>query len=337
MTHQYNRSMLPIAFTLLLSLLGPGAAGRHPVGFEVINVEGAPHPLQVGVWYPARRTGGRAMRYRDYLALAAEEKTLQSTDAQREESVKGFAGFLRAQKVSEASIAKYVDSPMAAHRDRRSARGLFPVVIIVQGNGQSASDQAVLAELLASHGHYVATFPSIATLTGPLQSEDDIGPKATAEAGNIARALKAVNARRNADTRHVILIGHSLGARGALLYSMQNKVDGLISLDGGIGSAVGIEAMQASPLFRRDNIPPILHLYQTSDERVTFDATFLKSLDARSLDLQPLPGLLHHHFSTFGFAAAADAEIAKATKAGTEVEGSMQRLVKRVVAFTRRP
>jgi len=324
--------MLPLAFTLLLSLLGPGAAGRHPVGFEVINVESAPHPLQVSVWYPAR-TGGRSMRYADYLALAAEEKTLRATDAQREESVKGFAGFLRAQKVSEASIAKYVDSPMLAHRGRRSAPGRFPIVIIVQGNGESASDQAVLAEILASHGHYVATFPSITTLTGPMKTEDDIGPKATAEAGNIARALKAVTGRRNADPTHVFLIGHSLGARSALLYAMQNKVDGLVSLDGGIGTAVGIKPLEASPLFRRKNIPPILHLYQTTDERVKFDATFLKSLNSPSLDLQPLPGVLHHHFSTFGFAAAAIPEVAKATRAGPEVAASMQTVVKRVVGF----
>jgi dienelactone hydrolase len=287
------------------------------------------------VWYPAR-TGGRAMRYRDYLALTAEEKTLKATDAQRDESVKGFAGFLRAQKVSEPSIAEYVDSPMLARRDRRSAQGLFPVVIIVQGNGESASDQAVLAEILASHGHYVATFPSITTLTGPMKTEDDIGPKATAEAGNIARAIKAVSGRRNADATHVILIGHSLGARSALLYAMQNKVDGLVSLDGGIGTAVGIKPMEASPLFRRKNIPPILHLYQTTDERVKPEFTFLKSLDAPALDLVPLPGLLHHHFSTFGFAAAADPEIAKATKAGAEVGASMRGLVKRVVQFAGR-
>ena len=42
----------------------------------------------------------------------------------------------------------------------------------------------------------------------------------------------------------------------------------------------------------------------------------LRALPVKSLQLELLPGMRHHHFSTYGFAAAGDPEFAKKSKGG---------------------
>jgi pimeloyl-ACP methyl ester carboxylesterase len=274
-----------LTLTLLLSLLAPVKPGMHPVGYRVMDVPGA-KPLQVSVWYVAG-DDGQPMRFRD---LSADELA-----------------------------QSYLDAPMLARRDASPVRTRFPLIFIVQGNGQSAGDQAVLAEILASHGYEVATIPSVA-----VKSVEEMHAKVIEQADAVERTLDLLKNDR------VVLLGHSFGARAALLVAQRRKVQGLISLDGGIGTAVDVDWMRS-----KETLPPILHLYQTSDERVKSDLTFLKSLKT-SLRLQPLAGMKHHHFSTYGFAAAADPEFANKSGAGAELRQSLDAMVRDILAFIAR-
>lgn len=275
-----------LTLTLVLSLLGPVKPGIHPVGYRVMDVPGA-KPLQVSVWYVAG-DDGQPMRFRDLTA--------------------------------DALAQSYLDTPMHARRDASPVRMRFPLIFIVQGNGQSAGDQAVLAEILASHGYEVATIPSVA-----VKSVEEMRAKVEEQAADVERAIDFLKHDR------VLLLGHSFGARAALLVAQHRKVSGLISLDGGIGTALDVDWMRS-----KEKLPPILHLYQTGDERVKSDLTFLRSLKTRSLILKLLPGMKHHHFSTYGFAAAADPEFAAKSKAGPELKESVQLMVQEIRAFAQR-
>ena len=83
-------------------------------------------------------------------------------------------------------------------------------------------------------------------------------------------------------------------------------------------------------------VPPLLHFYQDIDERMQPDFRFLQSLRTKSLQLERLPGMRHHHFSTIGFAAAAFPEVALSTRVGDALPASIQAMVRHVLAFVKK-
>ena len=299
--------MPALVFTLLLSLLGPIKPGEHPVGYEVSG--------DVSIWYPAT-AGGTAMEYRDYWTADTERAA--------------FSTFLREQKISENVIDQFLGAPMLARRNAAPAGGRYPIVFIVQGNGQTVVDQAVLAEIIASHGYVVGTIPSVMIRTSPMRSDDEIGRKIRLEAKDIDRAMITIRRRPEADGKRVFILGHSFGARSALFYSMHNRVRGVISLDGGIGTMKGAGSMNSLGV-----VPPLLHIYQDIDRRIVPDFRFLQSLRTKSLRFERVAGMRHHHFSTIGFASAAFPEVAAATGAGAELPAAIPAVVDHVLTFLR--
>lgn len=285
---------------LSLLLLDPGP---HAVGYRV---DGA-----ASIWYPALR-GGETVRFRDYV---------DSTGGQLDELEK----FLHSLMIEDATIVGLLDSRMAAHRDAPPQRRHFPVVLIFQGNGQGPSDQAVLAENIASQGFVVLTLP------GPVvNAESEMGVKAQEQAEAFSRAIEKLV---NVDSHNVSVVGHSFGARSMLLYAMHHSTRALISLDGGIGTANGIDELRHAAWFDASaQLPPILHLYETSPP-MTPDHTFLKSLHTQSLLLEKVEAMQHAHFSTWGFAAASFPELEKKTRATDLTKTEVLRVAKRVVAF----
>ena len=209
--------------------------------------------------------------------------------------------------------ASYLDSPVLARRNASPVRTRFPLVFIIQGNGQSIGDQAVLAEILASHGYEVATIPTMA-----VTSMEERDAKVEEQARAVEKALDFLKNDR------VYLLGHSLGVRAAVSVAQRRKVLGIISLDGGI-PVVDAKA----------KLPKLIHFYQNIDERVKTDLTVLRALPVKSLQLELLPGMRHHHFTTYGFASAADPEFAKKTKAGAEISNSLQVMVSKILKFLR--
>lgn len=287
-------------------------AGAWPVGYRHIdNVSTA-----TDAWYPAA-TGGTTLSMRGYLGAGASE----------------FAGFLTSAKVSETGVARYLDSPMAARRDAPAAAGAFPIIALAQGNAQVAADQAVLGEFLASQGFIVVTTASPMRLT-PMKSEDEVGRFAETQANDLSRAIDAVSTWPSARSSVRFVVGHSFGARAALLLAMRDpKVRGVISLDGGIGTATGLDSYRRAPSFDANKASaPILHFYEALDEFMKPDFTLLKSLPAR-LTLRPLAGMHHSHFTSIGFGAAAMPELAALTKAGPEIRQSLRTMADEVLAF----
>lgn len=321
--------------TAALPLWAGLAPGQYPVGFLSSTVVSDPHPLQVSVWYPSGSDGWQ-LHYRDYLALnLTESKATPPTKDEKQASLKEARDFLTKNGVSAASADALINAPMYAHANARVASGAFPLVFVVQGNGQSASGQAVLSEYLASHGYVVATIPSITRTTGAMKDEKEIATKAEAEMNDIRRAMASLAMWPN--IRHdipVSFVAHSFGARGALLYAMHQPTTAIVSLEGGIGAASGQKQMVESKTTRLDApIPPVLHFYELNDDRVTPDFRLLKSLKTPDLQLVRENAMSHVHFSSDGFAAVMLPDMAKVTKAGADLKQEIQSVAQQTLAF----
>jgi hypothetical protein len=77
--------------------------GPHPVGFSAGYardvessrvLDGKDRPIQMSFWYPAKRTGGGAMKFRDYVQLLAGERGAATAEGERA-VVEEYASFLR--------------------------------------------------------------------------------------------------------------------------------------------------------------------------------------------------------------------------------------------------
>jgi dienelactone hydrolase len=217
--------------------------------------------------------------------------------------------------------------------DAPRAAGRFPLVLIGQGNGQAPPDQAVLAEFLASHGLVIATTPS-PTLRSPMKSADDVGPFAQRQAEALSRAASLLDGLGGVDAARMGVVGHSFGARAALLVAMHDaRTRAVVSLDGGIGTAQGVESFRSAPWFDASRVtPPILHLYETADSFMSPDFALLRQLRG-PLTVEEVSGLRHVHFTTLGFKAVEDPEMGRLTAMGTDGPVTIRNMATRVLAF----
>jgi dienelactone hydrolase len=270
----------------------------------------------VDVWYPAR-LGGARMRYVDLLADSA-----------------GVTTFLASAHVPADEVKRLFGLPLAARRSAPAIAARSPLVLVGQGNGQSTADQVVLCEYLASHGYVVASTPS-PTLRAALEREDQMGTFAEMQCGDLTSAIPIVAAALPVDTTRIGVVGHSFGARGALLLAMRDpRVRALVSLDGGIGTATGDSSFRSAPSFRAAApLLPILHFYETLDPWMAPDFALLEGVHAKSLVLQEVHEMHHVHFTTAGFVAAVFPGFATATHATVGTGESVRGVATRTLAF----
>ena len=146
-------------------------AGPHAVGLRVIQQydysrllepqvdafgkagTAAPgRPIQMLVWYPARRSGGAPMLAADY-----QQTSLNDVDftAPAAEATRQRAGWL-----AGPQKALY-GAQMLAVRDAAAAAGRFPVVIYAPSFAAQAHENIDLCEYLASHGYVVLASRSL--------------------------------------------------------------------------------------------------------------------------------------------------------------------------------
>jgi len=290
---------------VLLSLWAGLSPGRFPAGYR--HVDG------VDLWYPSK-TAGAPMHFRDYLGTSAPE----------------LEKFLSERGISPDGIASFVDAHVYATRDAIATKGRYPLVLIAQGNAQDAADQAVLAEFLASHGYVVASVPS-PMKNHPMTDESQIGAFAEEQASALEHARHVASRVMHIQKNRQAVIGHSFGARSALLLAARDRnIRAIVSLDGGIGTATGNQYLK---LDRHAKLPPLLHIYEELDPFMKPDFTFLNGLRTASLTTTPTTDMHHIHFTTYGFAAAAIPEIATVTKAGPHIRESVAGTAQAVLRF----
>ena len=289
------------------------AAGPHSAGFRQVGAGNA-----VSLWYPATE-GGTAVTLRRYYGA---------------ESARAYEAFLIGAGVPATTARATLDTAMAAREDAPPAPGRYAVVLIAQGNAHAAPDQAVLAEFLATHGYIVVTTPSPMVDT-PMTSEEQVGPFAERQAGELQQALAVATSTLDcADAARAGVIGHSFGARAALLLAMRDpRMKAIVSLDGGIGTATAIAGLRTAPSFDTARATaPILHYYERLDAYMAPDFTLLNSLPAR-VTTREVTGMHHIHFTTLGFLAAITPELAAITGAGPQIDQSLLDVANGTLAF----
>ena len=306
----------------------PLPAGSHSVGFHVDNLVDAARPLanargprhvQVSIWYPALHDATRHLTYWDYVALAGAESPSAATASDLARDYAGFSAPFVGHGVPPATVRRWLGAAMLATRDAEPSRVRHPLVIIAQGNGESAHDQAVLAEYLASYGYVVATCPSQSRISGDRVTADDVGASAEEEAGDLAFVIAHARVRADVNAHHIAVVGHSFGARGALLLAMRRSgIGALVSLDGGIGTATGLASFRAAPSFAPEAMQaPVLHIYETLDAFMTPDWTLLKTMHNAPVWIAEASAMHHHHFTSLGGLGAGYEALLVAT-GGTE-------------------
>ncbi len=310
-------------------------AGEYAVGFRTTYITTPPHPIQISVWYPAEARGG-SMRYRDYLLLSLSEKSpAPPTEAERTKGLEDFTKFLASGGLSAKTAHTLIETPMYARFEALALTNhRFPMVFIVQGNGQTAAAQAVLAEFIASHGYVVVTIPSITRLSTPLETVEQIGPKSVEQAEDIDRAASAIGNWPTVVNGPISIIGHSFGARGAMIYAMHHPTNALISLDGGIGTGSGTQSiLNQKAMDLTVEMPPVLHFYEMLDDRMNPDFRMLRSLRSPDVQLVRMDSMQHVHFTTDGFAASMLPDFAKASKAGPGLHKEVVSMAEQTLAF----
>lgn len=293
------------------------AAGTQAVGYR--RLEGPRGP--VDVWYPASEQGSR-LRFTDYLG----------------EGASGLRSFMAGAGISSGTIDSLLASRLYAAREARPAAGVLPLIIVAQGNAQDVSDQVVLCEYLASHGYAVASTPSPMIKT-PMRSEDELAALAERQADDLATSVGVASTVVRVDSQRIAVVGHSFGARSALLLAMRGtpKLIALVSLDGGIGTATAAEQFRRAPSFRADAlVAPILHFSETLDSFMAPDSSMLKSLRTPELVLEPTANLHHVHFTTWGFVAAVFPDVGRVTGGTVNTRGAVRDVAEKTLAFLRR-
>ena len=165
-----------------------------------------------------------------------------------------------------------------------------------------------------------------------------MGEFAEMQAADLASAVSVVAARLPADTTVVGVVGYSFGARSALLLAMGNpRVRALVSLDGGIGTATGVESLrQASSYAAEAELPPVLHFYERLDSFMLPEFSLLRSLRTPSLTLREVHHVRHAQFTTYGLATARLPGLAAAMHAGPATAESLREVLEEARHFLER-
>lgn len=341
-----------VLLALLCALAAPASAAAPPaekpgtaVGFRLLERTDASRasprfpqgrPLQIAIWYPAASSTA-PLTYRDYLLLSARELNFAPVEPPAErETIAEFSSPLFAAGVKNDEIEAFLSTKMRASRDAAPLPGRFPLVLVAQGNGQSAHDQAFLAEALAAHGYVVATVPSQARIDGLLRGEQDIPAHATQQAADLAFVLRALRSEPQVRaTGKYGLVAHSFGARSALLLAMKDpNAAALVSLDGGIGDKVGKGQLEHMKEFNPAKARlPLLHLYEEGDRFVVPDHEMLRSLGRANRWLVKVDAMRHVHFTSLGIAVRSLPALAARTSADPRTTAAWDAMAAATTSF----
>lgn len=300
------------------SLMGRIETGAFTAGFTVLetrdpsrtDASGSPRPIQIALWYPAKRTPGAAppsfMRYNEYVRLNTSERTLSAASPEAERSTLiTYRDALVRSGIPRAAATAWMNIEMTAVRNAEPAAGRFPVVLLAQGDGGAAQDQALLGEYLASYGWVVATSPSPSRLAASAEGAAGLFVNASQQARDLSEILWRLASFPSADTRRLAAMGYASGARAALLLALRDpQVLALVSIDGGIGNQIGRDWLRGAPLDPRSLTTPLLHFFEDGDEAMVPDLPQLASFHRSDRLIVKVSGMRHVDFTTLGMATA---------------------------------
>ena len=169
-----------------------------------------------------------------------------------------------------------------------------------------------------------------------MKSAAEIPLFAEEQASDLAEAVSVVSQMRQVKLGRIVVIGYSFGARAALRLAMRDpKITGIVSIDGGIGTASGAASIENLPSRPLKRLPAILHFYGDVDPFMQADFAFLDAVPSRSLRKELAHGMRHAHFTSIGYGAVMIPEIAQVTKAPADVGATLRRVASQTLNFVR--
>jgi tetratricopeptide (TPR) repeat protein len=243
-----------------------GKPGPYPVGLNVVEqhdysrsyrrtTDALGHtykgerarPLQVLVWYPAVHSNAVPMTVGDYINLWASETDF----AHPRMPAKG--------KEWQASVHRYLKTPLWAVRDAATASGRFPVVIYAPGAFGESWDNADLCEYLASYGYVIVASPMMGATTRQVGIDLE---GINAAARDISFLIGYAQTLPNTDTSNLAVAGMSWGGIANLFAAARDsRIDALVALDGSMRYYPGL-VQQAGDVHPNEMTIPLLALVQ---------------------------------------------------------------------------
>ena len=250
-------------------------------------------PVRVSLWYPAGAIEG--LRKRKILDYVRPEGQASFADANR--ALEARDRRVLAEMVPDKSFEMLLNTGMQAHIGAPFANGRFPVLLYSGGVNSYTLSNAILAELLASHGYIVVAAPPL----GPSDDETEqrYSPvELQAAARDLEFAWGVVRSLPNVDGSKLGAFGHSLGGTVALLVSLRNaNVSAMAGFDGTYGFVDGRESITKTA----DYAPKSMRAAVLDIHRAIagLDPTVINSLSHADRLVITLPRTLHGDFTTF--------------------------------------
>ena len=218
------------------------AAGPHAVGLRIVqqydysrvleaqvdafgkdvSAETA-RPIQILVWYPAKRTNAAPMQVADYRQASLADVDFAIAGAA---AAKQRAGWM-----AGPQKAVYGASTLAV-RDAAAVDGKFPVVVYAPSFASTAHENLDLCEYLASQGYVVLASRSLGARS--VMMTDDV-EGVEAQAADIAFLANYAHTLPQADITKVAAAGFSWGGMANVFAAARSsRIKALVSLDGSI-------------------------------------------------------------------------------------------------------
>jgi pimeloyl-ACP methyl ester carboxylesterase len=251
-------------------------------------------PVRVSVWYPAAPGPSRAMTVADYVRPASPKRFEEANTFLVRRDTRVVA-----EMVPADAFSALLGTSMRAGLGRRPARGRFPLVLYSGGVNSYTLSNAIMAELLASHGYIVAAVPSL----GPSDQQPEqpyTADEIEAAVRDLQFAWSLLRHESMVEPARLAVFGHSLGGSVAMLFALRNAdVSAVVGLDGTYGFAgpgdtgtitehfgYGPEHMRAS----------ILDIHRGG---ATLDLSTVDRLRYAERTFITMPNVLHGDFTTF--------------------------------------
>ena len=217
-TYDYSRSFLPID------------------GSETKKGEAIFRPMQISIWYPAKsNTESIKIKYEDYFYLQLlETGVVDLTTARKKKFVEKY---IKIEPVIINKFYKELNVEMNAIKNSSEANGSFPVIVYGPSWSSTSFENALMFELLASHGYVVISSPSIGPYTRNMSS-GQLGIEA--QARDLEFLISEVRNIPNADINKLTLMGFSWGGLSSVYTMARNlSIDAWIGLDPSVHEAYG--------------------------------------------------------------------------------------------------
>jgi dienelactone hydrolase len=266
---------------------------------KTVSTESA-RPIQIMIWYPAKRTNAAPMQVADYrqagltdvdFALASAETAKQRAD--------WMAGPMKAQHGAST----------LAVRGAPPAEGRFPVVIYGASFASTAHENLDLCEYLASQGYVVMASRSLGA-RAVMMTDDVEGVEA--QATDMAFLANYAQTLPQADMSKVAAAGFSWGGMANVFAAARSsRFKALVSLDGSIrfhpkiwGAASYVRAAKTPvPMLFLSARAPTAEAMERDDK---LGASYLNTMKYSDVYVATMHPMTHSNFSSWSLRFARD-------------------------------